>query len=245
MLRNVGALVIEPGQLRIVRGSPSNVENLLTRYPWALAAAAAPMFGHTASRSCNGGPCTKLFDRASGVSFPGVFPDSGLTISVKGNHASVASGAQVAPGADVAIQLYPAIVRAGVPGGPSTRESSVAGMGLLRNGKLLLMVAGGGSPFELGQEFVRRGAEYAGYTDAGSSAALYVRGEGWRGAHAANPTLPGWLLVGPVPRVSMMKWAALVIGVLLALGGAGLLAQRYFRGVPDVVGPRTFNRRFR
>lgn len=246
-LRNIGAYTIEPKQLRIVRGQRRNVDAIAAAYPWALAATAAPMYGRTASRSCGGAlnPCTALYDRASGVSFPGVFRDSGLTISVKGNRASVANGAQVPPGADVAVQLYPTIVRAGVASGPGTAESSVAGVGLLRNGKLLLMVAGGGSPFELGQEFVRRGAEYAGYTDAGSSAALWVRGEGWRGAHAANPSLPGWLLVGPPPKVNMMAWGAIVAGVLLALGGAGLLAKWYFKGVPDAMSPKTFNRRRR
>lgn len=197
-LRNIGAIAFPPRALHLARyPSPVGAERVLADHPDAIACMAGPMFGHTASRSCGGGvkTCTRWFEPARGVDLLAAISNAGITISIVDGEAEARSKDQIAPGAAVAIQLYPTIAWDGVARGSGTGESSVAGLGLLRDGSLLYLVASGGSPHALGQEFVARGALAAGYTDAGSSAALYMREGGFRGAHAQSPQVPGWLLV--------------------------------------------------
>lgn len=217
-LRNIGAYELAASQLAIARyGSLVTVERVMADNPTALAAAAAPMYSHTGSGSCGGGivPCTRLLDLARGIDFQSKRVDSGVTLSIVGGKATAAQGSAVAPGASVAVQLYPTLVWNGRPSGGGS-ESSVAGLGLLQNGRLLYLVASGGSLADLAAEFVRRGAVAAGYTDAGSSAALYVRGSGWKGVHARAPKLPGWLLVMPPPPLLGSREAiTCLVGVVL------------------------------
>jgi hypothetical protein len=197
-LRNIGEYIFGADQLHLVRyATKVSPEKVLADYPKALAVMAAPMFGHTASGSCGGGlkPCTRQLDKSHGIDLMGAsrLNASGVTISVVGGRASAARGNVVAPGATVAIQGYPTLAFGGQASGGGA-ESSVAGIGLLSSGRIMYLVASGGSLAELGTLFVQRGATAAGYCDAGSSAALYVRGEGYRGVHARNPTLPAWII---------------------------------------------------
>lgn len=222
-LRNIGEYIFDAADLHLVRYSTKvTVERVLADYPKAKAVMAAPMFSHTGSGSCGGGlkPCTRQLDKSHGIDLMGAsrLNASGVTISVVGGRASAARGNVVAPGATVAIQGYPTLAFGGQASGGGA-ESSVAGLGLLSNGRIMYLVASGGSLSELGTLFVQRGATAAGYCDAGSSAALYVRGEGFRGVHARNPTLPAWIIAeggsGIVSAVGGSKVVAACAGILV------------------------------
>lgn len=199
-LRRIGAYEFSPAALGIARFTTKvPVSQVMAMDPSIIMAGAAPMYANTASRSCGGGivPCTLLYDAARGVNFPSKFVSSGATFSVVNGRVIVKPGAVIAPGATVAVQGYPTIAWNGAAAGPSTGESSVAGLGLLRNGNLLYMVAAAGSPRALGAEFVRRGAIAAVYMDAGASASLFLREGGWQGVHAGGatgPKIPGWII---------------------------------------------------
>lgn len=221
-LRNIGEYVFDANQLHLVRYSSAvGPEKVLADYPKVQAVMAAPMFGHTGSGSCGGGfkPCTRQLDKSHNIDLPGAsrLNASGITLSVVGGRASAAQGAAVAPGATVALQLYPTLAWNGHPSGGGS-ESSVAGLGLLANGRLMYLVASGGSLRELGTLFVQKGARVAGYTDAGSSAALYVRGEGYRGVHARNPALPAWIVAEGGSGIVAALGGSKVVGA-----GVGLL----------------------
>lgn len=196
-LRNVGEYAFRPADLGIVRYTVKvDVNRVLADYPNVVAVMAAPMYSATGSRSCGGGlkPCTRQLDKAFGVDVAGAITNSGVTFSVVNGEAKALDRDGVVPGATVAVGLYPSLVRDRRNVGSRTRESSVAGLGILDDGSLLYIVGGGGTLFDLGALFVQRGAKVAGYTDAGSSAALYVRDEGWRGVHARAPKLPAWII---------------------------------------------------
>lgn len=226
-LRNIGALEFPARALHLARyPSPVRPARVLEDHPNALAVAAGPMYGHTASRPCGGGvkPCTRWYEPARGIDLPAAIADAGITISIVGGEASARSKNQIAPEANVALQLYPTITWEGAARGTSTGESSVAGLGLLRDGNLLYLVASGGSPQALGSEFVARNAVAAGYTDAGSSAALYVRDEGFRGAHARDPKLPGWLVIEDTSGIWISP------NIRQAATGLGALLLGYFAG---------------
>lgn len=208
-LRNIGEVSFPARALRLAR-YPTRVspQQVLADMPNAVAVMAGPMYARTASRSCGGGvkPCTRWLDSARGVDLVGPIADAGITISVVEGEATARPKNAVEPGAEVAIQLYPTIAWNGAARGTNTGESSVAGLGLKRDGSLVYLVASGGSPLALGAELVARGAVAAGYCDAGSSAALYVRDEGYRGAHARDPKLPGWLVVEKLEGIWVPPW---------------------------------------
>lgn len=223
-LRNIGEYIFGGDLLHIVRyPSPVDVARVMSDYPKAMAAMAAPMYSHTGSGSCGGGvkPCTRQLDLSHGVNVGPTsrLANSGVLIQVVNGRASAKQGSSVDPTATVAIQTYPTLVWNGSPSGGGS-ESSVAGLGLLGDGRLIYLVASGGSLADLANLFISKGARYAGYCDAGSSAALYVRNEGWRGVHARAPKLPAWVLAeGPI-----VPTRGLSTGAKVAAGfGAALL----------------------
>lgn len=108
----------------------------------------------------------------------------GLTLSVVGGVPSWATGDERAPGARVAVQLYPPLVRDGQAATLSTtggNGSSVwrAALAELNSGELAFVVA-----VDSLQGFARKLAQiarFAGYTDGGGSTAL-----GWRDAEGEH-----------------------------------------------------------
>lgn len=194
-LRRVGKFVLEPRALRVFRSGRVGPRSAATTTA-AAAVAAGPMYGRTGSKSCGGGvrACTRQLDVGFGVDELGCYPNAGLTISIVGNTALVRRNAEVAMGAQVAVQLYPLLVWEGEASKSKESLSSVAGLGVRHDGKLLSLVAGRATRGQLAQAFVAEGCWAAGYTDAGPSAALWVKGEGFLGAHGANPLLPAWLV---------------------------------------------------
>lgn len=118
----------------------------------------------------------------------------GVTFSVVDNTLLVRRYAEVAFGAAVAVQLYPTLVWEGTPSRSKQSLSSVAGLGIRYDGKLVSLVAGRATLGALAAAFVAEGCYAAGYTDAGPSAALWVPQTGFIGAHGANPKLPAWLV---------------------------------------------------
>lgn len=232
-LRKIGVFTLPASGLHVARyTSEVTAARVLRDFPQAKAVAAAPMFGRTGSVNCGGGikPCTKLIDLENGVEFAGSsrLASRGITLSIVNGRAVVKPGNVVEPQASVAVQLYPTLVQGGRNVGSGEVESSVAGLGVTADGRLVSVVAASGSLRQLADELIRRGAIAAGYTDAGSSAALYVRGEGWRGVHArgaTGPTLPGWLVFTSGGGGS---GGTLVKGVVLAalVAGGSLLAWR-------------------
>lgn len=233
-MRRIGVYKFSPAALGVYR-TPQKVTapQLLAEHPDVFMAAAAPMYSRTGSFSCPG-PCTLLFDSRTGVNFPGApqVQDSGVTISIVNGQAVAKQGATKVPGATVAVQGWPSLVWNGVPTRKTNRYSSVAGLGLLRDGNLLYIVGASGSFAELADEFVRHGAVAALYTDASASAALYLRDGGWQGVHAggspSGPRLPGWIVAsGAAPLdasgnpLSALPLATKVVVALLAVGITG------------------------
>ena len=216
-LKRIGEYTFTPGSLRILR--PKNhlgknvrltVDEMLNEYNGIHALMAAPMFGATASGPCKPGgltPCTRQFDFYTNVDLPSCRKKSGLTFSViprvMGGEEDIGVERldKLRPSATLGLQCYPTLVWDSVNKGKSEKPSSVAGLGVLpapnspNNATFLYIVAAGGTLRDLSALFIERGCTYAGYCDAGSSAALYVVGEGWRGVHAKNPKLPAWLAV--------------------------------------------------
>lgn len=219
-LRRVGRFVLEPKDLHVFReGSGKTAPRVgpqvaakaagtqLPRFA-VLAVAAGPMFGRTGSKRCGGGStaCTRQLDVTLGVDEPGCrcTQQDGLTFSVVANTLFARRYAEVAFGARVAVQLYPTLVWEGEPSRSKQVLSSVAGLGVRRDGKLVSLVAGRATLGALAAAFVAEGCYAAGYTDAGPSAALWLpSGTGiYLGAHGANPKLPTWLVFtggAPVP----------------------------------------------
>ena len=213
-LKNIGEYTFAPGTLRLLRPKNTDGKNVrmtvnevLAQTPLGMKALmAAPMFGHTGTGPCKPGgltPCTRQFDSVTKVDLPSCRKKSGLTFSVTsfnspppGSFISVEPLDRVLPGASLGLQCYPTLVWDGINKGRKEKPSSVAGLGVVHGtGTFLCIVGSGGTLRDLGALFLERGCDYAGYTDAGSSAALYVVGEGWRGVHAKNPKLPCWLAV--------------------------------------------------
>lgn len=211
-MKNIGEYTFNPSKLRILhpvgtngKRTRLNPEQMLERYPSYKAFMAAPMFNHTGSSTCGGGltPCTRQWDLRSLIDFPSKRPRSGITFSIVRTTFGPTDKYEVLPraldkiteDAYMGIQLYPTLVWQRTNKGKTEKPSSVAGLGLLSNGQFLSVVASSASLKDLGAYFLSKGCSYAGYTDAGSSAALYVVGEGYRGIHAKNPKLPAWLAV--------------------------------------------------
>lgn len=203
MLNRVGELSFGAGKLRILRFNRRvTVQEVLALHPSVTALMAAPMYGKTGVGKCGAGgltPCTRQLDVNSGVDLPSCRKQSGITFSLVPGTKDVQVFLRdyVQTGATFGLQCYPTLVTGGVNKARREKVSSVAGIGVLPGPepRFLYIVGAGGTLRDLGDLFIEKGCSYAGYCDAGSSAALYVVGEGWRGIHARAPNLPAWLAV--------------------------------------------------
>lgn len=174
----------------------------------------------------------RLLDRAAGIDFPGSADtrDRGGTLSVlPDGGSSIAAGATTAPGAVVAVQVYPLLVRDGRPVEVSATESNRArvwraALGRAPSGGVVLAV-GPATLSGWAAALAGLGIPWAGYTDGGSSTDLRTSA-GPRWGFPGAPRVPAWI-VGrgeldlPAGAAGAGGGASLA---LAALGLAGLLA---------------------
>lgn len=174
----------------------------------------------------------------------------GATLSVVDGVASMRSGNEVAPGATVAVQGYPELVRNGVEvhtAGVDEGSSWRAAVGILANGEVFFAVGvGGNEDFALALQ--EAGAVDAVYLDGGSSTTMQLRGEPRIGDTSArgNKAVGSWVVArGASPedlahdlaaqgskalaRVVLGTGAALVVAGL-ATGGVLLWRARRAKG---------------
>lgn len=132
-------------------------------------------------------------DRAGGVDRAGRLATrgQGLVVFVRADRAGVAGA--VPRDADVAVQLYPALVRDGAVVASSrvnTHREWRAALCVLDDRRLAFAVGRGAMrPFAVTLQ--RAGCRHAGYTDGGRSAVLATRARRW-GSTRAQP-VPTWL----------------------------------------------------
>lgn len=189
-IRNLAELAFRPSQLAIARYSTRvAAEQVMADYPDAIAVTAGPMF--------KGGANTRfrLLDKGAGLDEASDEPRNGATISVVDDRATMAMHDAISPGATVAVQGYPTLVIAGTNVASGQSLTSVSGLGILRDGRLLVLLGSAGTLHDLAEAFLARGATNAVYLDAGSSAALLSRSQGYLGVHAAHVRIPTWLVV--------------------------------------------------
>jgi hypothetical protein len=160
-------------------------------------------------------------DRAAGIWVPGNWSGGqGGTLYVQDGVARVVRGKVVPPGASVAMQLSPELVRDGVEvhsDGADEGNAWRAAAGVLRDGRVFFAVAKGGN-----ENFARRllaeGAWGATYSDGGGSTALLV-GDGPRIGDPENRRVAVWILDrGPGAGDALLTLGALAGG--LAAGAA-------------------------
>lgn len=128
--------------------------------------------------------------QGSAIAHPGSRPNEGHTLSVVGGQVSIAQGAQVAPGASVAVQLWPPLVIdsqvvASNIGSNVTVERRAA-LAVLPGG-MLAFIVGSDDMYGFASSIQALGATFAGYTDGGGSAALVP-------ATGGSRPVPTWLI---------------------------------------------------
>lgn len=168
-------------------------------------------------------PVFMAFDADSGVNAPSLRPGDGLTISVAGGQASALPGAQAAPGATVAMQLFPGLVSAGAViadnSGSNANSMWRAALAIMSPTQLAFVV-GTGTMVDFANAILQMGATDAGYTDGSYSAALATSG----GVSGPTPYrhVPLWL----VARSNVARAAGSALAAFVT--AAGLAVAYYF-----------------
>lgn len=164
--------------------------------------------------------CFGLLDRKTQLAEPSELPRAGMTISVVNEEAYVTSGSTITPGADVAIQLYPALVRnrQNVASRSADPERTWrAALVLLDKETLAFAIGQRVSMHEFAEALVAAGARDAGYTDGGGSTSLWSRADATRYGSAENRAVPSWLVAHRVPSFPLVPVIAGVGALLAAL----------------------------
>lgn len=224
--RTVGALryIIVPPRLTVVARplaggrsfTPMTGSQARELVPEALAVVDGPMFsvcGPDAARrpgesevaryaraSC-GSPDYRVFDHAAGIDVPSHNPRAGLTVSLVGRRVVVNDDDVVAPGADVAIQLRPGLVRNGqivaTNAGPNAERNWRVGIGVLGDGNLVFAISQSAMvAFAIALQGI--GVTDAGYTDGGGSGRIELK-NGARAGSSENRRVPIWIAAMPDP----------------------------------------------
>jgi hypothetical protein len=154
-------------------------------------------------------------DRAAGISVPSDYPSRGITIAVRGGQATYATGGYAPSGADVAVQLYPTLLRGGeVEASPYVDEDRTwrAGLGIYRDGRLGFAV-GRMSMYDFARAMKSAGFVTAGYTDGGGSASLGANGAYYGSSEKRR--VPAWLVArgGVGPSAGMLLAGAGLVGL--------------------------------
>lgn len=168
-----------------------------------------------AASSCDM-PQFMVYDPSRNVAAAGRRPRDGRTISIVNGQAVVLSGAQVAPGARVAVQLYPWLVTDGrnmanpaIDAGVEVRAALV----ILRDGRMAFAVARA-SMYDFASMLVRAGVLHGGYTDGGGSG-VAVGPDGHLYGANEHRRVPIWFVV----ESGSSSAALLAFGVALAALG--------------------------
>lgn len=199
----------------VIPSNPITAETLFRGHPDVVVAIDGPMFDY-----CPGQPrdydryqCGvvrySMFDAGRNVNAPGYSStaNEGVTFSLRGGALSAASGRRPAPGASVAIQMYPGLVENGAIAirrrteGPDAQPNWRVAMGLLRDGRAFF-AHGRKTMYEFAEALLAAGAVWAGYTDGGGSASLVLRRAdgGLAGSDPDDPRgrrVPSWIVWSP------------------------------------------------
>ena len=198
-----------------------------------------PMF-----ENCNGGDyassqCAVVrfqqLDASNGVSFGTESQSEGITIAVVNGTAVAADGAQVPAGASVAIQCYPALVRAGRNvadnnAGTNGTAEQRAGVGIMSDGRVVL-AAGAVSMAGLASAMIAAGVVEGGYTDGGGSTALWLS-DGQRYGASEQRRVATWIIAKPeamlasIVPTSPRGWIVAAALVTAAVAGYSYFTKR-------------------
>jgi len=165
-------------------------------------------------------------DAARGVQLAGSNPGQGVTISVVNGQAVATPGDAPAPGASVAVQLWPPLVSGGVivasdDGSNATAEQRAA-LVILGDGRLAF-ASGAADMVGFANALINAGATDAGYTDGGGSGALWLS-DGT--TYGANPPrrVATWLTAAPpgtLASATPIGWVDVLVGALVVVLAAG------------------------
>lgn len=221
--------------LRVRHGARRTVDQARAESPRAAVLVDGPMFSPA-------GAVTEwtLRDRQTGASVAGTRAREGVVLLVEAGRARVAR--PPAPdSADVVVGLWPPLVEASrvVATDVGTNRERVwrVGVGATSTGDVVV-VAHVGPMTGLARELVAAGAVGAGYTDGGSSSAVWVAGHGVVPALSAAPRVPAWIAAEPpagvapppVPSAPGAPWGAVgAVAGGLALAAIMRLARRRAR----------------
>lgn len=164
--------------------------------PGVAAVLDGPMYDEPSAGACR--LAYLYYDRSAGLAgrwYPGRNPTQGMTFSISGDRVEVVHGGRYVGEPDVAVQMYPELVRAGrnvASSTVNTHREWRAGLGLMPDGQMIFAVSQG-SMHAFAQQLVALGVVEAGYTDGGGSTTLQVGSE--RVGHPDNRPVASWLVV--------------------------------------------------
>lgn len=177
----------------------------------------------------------RLYSPVDQVDIATRYPSQGMTISVVDGEAVVRSGAQVASGASVAVQLYPPLVREGrvvTTSSLNTDRVTRAGLAVMRDGQLAFVLGNGMSMTDFATAIAAAGGVDAGYTDGGGSGRIqYANGE-YHGS-SRDRRVGSWLFIrgtGAGDGLFSPGSSGGMAAVLITAGVGGLLLWGWQRG---------------
>lgn len=176
--------------------------------------------------------CFSLYDRKQGLHELSELPRGGMLLAVKDGKAAVASTGAIPSGVDVAVQLYPSLVRGGrsvASRSNDTERTWRAALVLLDKNTLAFVIGQSLSMYEFAERLIAAGAREAGYTDGGNSGTLWTPSATFGAGNAR--AVPSFLVAYP----KKFPWVPILTGIGAALAA---LAAWWFAG-------RTTNRRKR
>lgn len=180
-----------------------------------------------ASQSC-GYVQYRHFDLSNGLNVASRYPGRGVTLSVLSDGSTqAAQGATVAPGATVAVQLYPELVANGSPVSVSNADGSAsrAALAIMRDGRMAFVVSQPMLMSTFAQRLAGGGAVYAGYTDGGGSTSLGTAAGQYTGS-AEHRRVLTWILAKArqsTVLAAIKQSPGTTAAVVLMLGGTGVL----------------------
>lgn len=202
---------------------PATAADILARRPDQFAALDGPMFDAR-------GPQYTLRDKSRGIDIASRFPTRGAIICVVNGRAQARRGGMPMAGSTVCVQGYPSLVEAGQVVASRTHDTSLVGRAaivLRRDGNITLVAARAASMYDFAQAISDQlDAEWAIYTDGGSSTALVTREVVL--LDTTSTRLPSWVVarrspslppvVNHEPAPGLLSSPAVQVGGALAAG---------------------------
>lgn len=178
---------------------PASAQEVLARRPDQYAVLDGPMFDARGPQYC-------LRDRKRGVDIASRFPSRGAIICVVAGRAQARRGGMPMAGSTVCVQGYPSLVEAGVVVATRSRDTELVGRAavvLRRDGNVSLVAARAASMFDFAEALADQlDAEWAIYTDGGSSTALVTRETEM--LDLARRRLPSWIVARRDPSLASL-----------------------------------------